>query len=416
MANTEHIKLLLYEGPGFGWNGWRKENPQITPDFRGADLSGKNLSGARTHEHGSTVYTMMDLSGADLRESNLSKTDLRGANLTSAQLDDADLTEAFLGEANFADSSLRKTLFSSATLVSANLSKANLENADLGNASLESADLSSANCSRANLCEANLKQAKLFNTNFSDAKLSRAVLIDADIRESNFRNAILDGADLKHARLIDTNFSAADLSQASIFGISAWGLELGGARQRDIIITKPGEPIITVDNLEVGQFIYMLLNNQKIRDVIDTITSKLVLILGRFTSERKPLLDAIREELRHRNYLPVLFDFEKPVSRDITETVSTLVHIARFVIVDITEARSVPQELASIVPHLPSVPVQPMIQVEASEYTMFEHFTKYPWVLEPYRYTTVETVIASLKNDIIDPPEAKMRELLSIKR
>jgi hypothetical protein len=57
-----------------------------------------------------------------------------------------------------------------------------------------------------------------------------------------------------------------------------------------LIITpenKPG-PEITVDNIEVAQFIYLLLHNQKIRDVIDTITSKVVLILGRFSEKRSP--------------------------------------------------------------------------------------------------------------------------------
>jgi len=54
-----------------------------------------------------------------------------------------------------------------------------------------------------------------------------------------------------------------------------------------LIITPPNEPEITVDNIEVAQFIYLMLYNQKIRDVIDTITSKVVLILGRFTPERK---------------------------------------------------------------------------------------------------------------------------------
>ena len=82
------------------------------------------------------------------------------------------------------------------------------------------------------------------------------------------------------------------------------------------------EPEITVDNLEVAQFIYLLLNNERIRHVIDTITSKAVLILGRFTPERKAVLDALREELRKRDYLPVLFDFDKPASKDLTETVS----------------------------------------------------------------------------------------------
>jgi hypothetical protein len=84
------------------------------------------------------------------------------------------------------------------------------------------------------------------------------------------------------------------------------------------------EPEITVDNIEVAQFIHLLLNNQKIRDVINTITSKAVLILGRFTDERKAVLDALREELRKRNLLPILFDFAIPASRDVTETIKTL--------------------------------------------------------------------------------------------
>ena len=133
-----------------------------------------------------------------------------------------------------------------------------------------------------------------------------------------------------------------------------------------------------MDNLEVAQFIYLLLNNQKIRSVIDTITSKVVLILGRFTPERKVVLDAIRDELRKRDYLPVLFDFEKPASRTSPETVSTLAHMARFVIADITDAKSIPQELMAIVPNMPSVPVQPLLLASQQEYGMFEHFRQLP--------------------------------------
>jgi hypothetical protein len=74
--------------------------------------------------------------------------------------------------------------------------------------------------------------------------------------------------------------------------------------------------------IEVAQFIYLMLNNQQIREVIDTITSKVVLILGRFTDERKAVLEALRDELRKRNYLPVLFDFDKPASRTTDETIT----------------------------------------------------------------------------------------------
>jgi hypothetical protein len=136
------------------------------------------------------------------------------------------------------------------------------------------------------------------------------------------------------------------------------------------------------------------LTNQKIRHVIDTITSKVVLILGRFTPERKALLDAIREELRNRDYLPVLFDFEGPTSRDFTETVATLAHMARFVIADITDAKSIPQELSQIVPNLPSVPVQPLLISGQHEYGMFEHFRRFPWVLEPVIYVDQNQLLA----------------------
>jgi hypothetical protein len=165
------------------------------------------------------------------------------------------------------------------------------------------------------------------------------------------------------------------------------------------------EPTITVDNIEVAQFIYLLLHNEKIRDVIDTVTSKAVLILGRFTDERKAVLDALREELRKRDYLPILFDFSVPATRDITETISLLARMARFVVADITDAKSIPQELAEIVPHLPSVPVQPLLLEGSAEYGMFEHFKRYPWVLKTYRYASSERLIASLGERVIGPAE-----------
>ena len=116
----------------------------------------------------------------------------------------------------------------------------------------------------------------------------------------------------------------------------------------------------------------------------------------------------IRDELRKRNYLPVLFDFEKPSSRDITETVSTLAHMARFVIADITDAKSIPQELMAIVPALPSVPIQPLLLASQHEYGMFEHFKRYPWVLEPYVYEDQDGLLAVLTDKVIGPAEARV--------
>jgi len=181
--------------------------------------------------------------------------------------------------------------------------------------------------------------------------------------------------------------------------------------QRDLVITDSHEPKITVDNLEVAQFIYLLLNNQKLRAVIDSITSKAVLILGRFTEERKVVLDAIREELRKRDYLPIVFDFEQPSRRNLTETVSTLAHMARFVIADITDAKSIPQELQSIIPDLPSLPVQPLILASQYEYAMFKDFRDYPWVLTPYMYNSPADLLSSLDTEVIASATAKAKEI-----
>jgi hypothetical protein len=61
------------------------------------------------------------------------------------------------------------------------------------------------------------------------------------------------------------------------------------------------------------------------------------------------VLDGIREELRRRDWVPILFDFDKPTQRDFTETILTLAGLARFVIADITNPKSSPLELQATV-------------------------------------------------------------------
>jgi hypothetical protein len=50
-----------------------------------------------------------------------------------------------------------------------------------------------------------------------------------------------------------------------------------------------------------------MLENKKNRRVIDALTSKAVLILGRFTKKRKEILDALRDKLTEINYFPIIF-------------------------------------------------------------------------------------------------------------
>jgi hypothetical protein len=247
---------------------------------------------------------------------------------------------------------------------------------------------------------------------WKEVDLSKVNLSNADLSGADLTRADLTGADLVGTRLIETNLENANLSGCRIYGISAWNIKTNQeTKQSDLIITSDAEAKITVDNLEVAQFIYLLLNNQKIRHVIDTITSKVVLILGRFTRERKRVLDAIREELRKHDYIPVLFDFDKPATKDLHETITTLARMSRFVIADITDAKSIPQELVSIVEQLPSLPVQPILKKGHKPWAMFDHIKRYPWVLKLYRYATLDEFIPRLRERVIFPAEIKVMEI-----
>ena len=104
------------------------------------------------------------------------------------------------------------------------------------------------------------------------------------------------------------------------------------------------------------------------------------------------------------------------MTRDLTETVMTLASMARFVIADITDAKSIPQELMAIVPNLPSVAVQPLLLASQREYGMFEHFKRFPWVLETVLYQNQKTLLHSLESTVILPAEQKAKELIATQR
>ncbi len=138
---------------------------------------------------------------------------------------------------------------------------------------------------------------------------------------------------------------------------------------------------------------YLLLDNKKLRDVIDTIGKKTVLILGRFKPyERKAVLDAIREELRRQNYIPIVFDFEKPTSKDFTETIRLLTGMCLFVIADITNPRSSPLELQATVPYF-RIPFVPIIQKGEEPFSMFNDLYGCDRVLDLLEYDSVNSLV-----------------------
>jgi uncharacterized protein YjbI with pentapeptide repeats len=350
MVNQEQLDQLRRGAET--WNQWRREHNDVQIDFGGVHLEGAHLEGA--HLEGAHLHHA-HLRGAFLRGADLRGADLSDAHPEDVDLRDADLRGAFHRGATFIGSNLHGVHLNSANLIGANLSDANLE--------------------------------------------------DADLR----------GVDLERAILVGTTLKRADLTGAAIYGISVWSVQLEDTIQSNLVITNAlkNEPTVTVDNLEVAQFIYLLLNNPKIRDVIDTIAQKAVLILGRFTPERRVVLDALRDKLRQHDYLPIVFDFERPSSKDLTETVCILAHLSKFIILDLTDPSSAAHEAATIIPNT-VVPVQPLlVQDDARyEYAMFRDLQqRHPWVLPTYRYQDANELLKSLQERVIAPAEQKVKEL-----
>ncbi len=303
-------------------------------------------------------------------------------------------------------------------LTGVNLAETYLDGANLSGAKLSKADLSDADLSKAHLCGA---RTHLNEANLRGAILSGAKLCGANLREANLRHSYLDGANLSKASLhgailTDADLTDADLSGCYVYGISAWNVKLSaGTIQQGLIITAPGETEVAVDNIEVAQLFY-LLHNERIRDVIDTVGKKCVLLLGRFTEGRIAVLERLRDELGKRGYLPIVFNFDKPETKDFTETVRLLAVLSKFVIADITNPKSAPLELQATVPEI-MVPFRPIIEEGQKPFSMLQDlWIKHrDWMFEPIHYSSVDALIASLDEKIIRPAEARFVELLKRK-
>ncbi len=295
--------------------------------------------------------------------------DLRGANLNCAQLQGV----------NFRGVNLRGADLNWADLRGSNLRGANLSYTNLSWATLRKADFSCANLTGANLRGANL----------SSADLCSCDLRSCDLREVNLWCAQLSGANLDNA----------DLSDCLIYGIAAWNLKLEGANQSNLVVTPTNEMAVTVDNLEVAQFIGLLLQNHQLGDVINTIKAKIVLIVGDFSGQRQKNLQQVRDLVRQQHYVPVVFDLHKPVGRDLQKKILTVANMSQMIVVDLTDCEKL--SLPKMIPQLSGVPVQVIVQsMNYLEYPEWQS-QEYLGGFQIYAYESTQQAIAYLKAQIL---------------
>ena len=285
-----------------------------------------------------------------------------------------------------------------------------LRSAPLEGFNLSGYDLHDAYLRRAHLNNTHFDGCKLREANLSGAQLQGATFLMAEMAGVNLRGACMMGADLRNADLksailVNTDLRRAKLSGAQVYGISAWEVNLEGAEQQNLIVTRPGQPRVTTDDLEVAQFIYVLLNHQKLRDFFNTTTQRCVLILGRFGGGGLDVLQAIAEKLRSLGFLPIIFDFERPQQRNLTETVMTLAGLSSFVIADLS-GPSVPQELDATVKAL-RIPYIPIIEKGRTVFALVKDFVELDYFFyPPIEFDSIEGLLAQLPDKAIAPAKA----------
>ena len=345
MENKDCIEILR-KGETH-WNEWRIKNPQIMPSLRNVDFSIALSPTYNVFEPPS--FDNYDFSGANFSNAFLRDCSFCNCIFDGATIHFADLVHTYFESCSFRNIGMRVSKIGSATFL---------------NCFFENSDLS--------YCSAQ-------NTAFSGSTLI---------------NTKLD-----YVSFVANDFSNSKIIGCSVYGISTWDLQLDNSEQKDLIITSDAEPTITVDNIELAQFLHLIITNTKLRNAIDTITSKVVLILGNFSEKTKVVLNEIREYLRKYDYIPIIFDFKKPTSRNLTETVMTLANLSKFVVADLSSPRSIPHELSAIIPRLQSVNFYPIINGDESVYGMFEEYNVYPWVAPTAHYNANE--IGKVLSEII---------------
>jgi uncharacterized protein YjbI with pentapeptide repeats len=425
MANAQLLEILS-QGVST-WNRWTQEHVDIRPDLSGArlrdsmlreiDLSGADLSGAD--------LSGADLTDADLHDSDLSSTSFHGATLIRTDLSrsfgpvvdfsHALLRNAVLGESKFAGmtcdgadltgADCQWSLFPNASFVDVRLYRANVSHSYLAGA-----DFSSAKLQGASFYQSNLSLAK-----FPDADLRGTHLVRADLAYADFTRADLRSAHLEQAILMETRLQGAKMAGSHVYGIAVWDVSGEPASQTGLIIRPPEREDsrgIIVDDLEIAQFIYLLTKHQKLRKMLTSVMDRGVLLLGPFEQGGLIRLEAIAERLRSPpfDYLPIIFDFDRPRDRTYTETVKTLVGLSRFVIVDLS-GPSVPKELEATVPDF-KVPFVPIIEKGRQHASMLVDIFENDWVLDPpVEFSSQQELLQDLlPNQIIPWAEARHKQ------
>src|SRR5215471_18240933 len=265
-------------------------------------------------------------------------------------------------------------------------------------------DFSGMNLSGASIYKAfaeglNLRKAVFENTFFEEGDFSRADFSGATFRNTRFNKTILtdakfDGAtfvncNLNRVNLVNASFRVKEITETVVYGIAAWDLKTSDeTKQSKLVIERTydfysdiiqqGKVPMMVDDIELAQLVYYL-SNQKMRDALNILNDRGVLLLGQFKDGGLERLNSMRERLQRKSYMAMIFDFARPDNLSLTETVVTMAGLSKFIVADLSGS-SVPAELQSI-----------LSQIKKPILAVGDAYSLFPDVADQTRVVTIES-------------------------
>lgn len=357
-------------------------------DLAGVALSDLRLSGTYTRLHKADLRDTI-LTRAALHDVNLRKSVWQGAMVIESSFHSCSFREASLTPSSTRGSRFEDCDFAKATVAG------NFDDAAFVDCSLAGHRLRRCSFERTNFKRCSLASAELGSVNLEGATFENCDLREANLRDARLRGATFRGCDLTGAIWAEADIDGAVVERSEIYGMSLWGTRGELADARALRLTKPGqETALEIDGLHIGVFVVSLLDGNGVRELVDGLSSTLVLVLGRFSPEHKQTLNEIRSGLRSLGYSAIVFDTNAPRHRDTSETVSILAKLSRFVIADLTEPKSAPYELQQFVAD-GHTPLQVVTRGEPP-FSMLSDLEKYPWVLPARQFDDGAELMAAL--------------------
>jgi|GEM_PF-5300156 len=370
--------------------------------FANADLRGRDLSNDRFED---CNFSHANLSGATLNRTTFVDCNMRGVNLDAVTAEDVTFDRTNLQYAHLHHVRFARSRFFGGSLQNSNLYKADFTDSELrgvqaGWLHATMSHFESVRVTDTHFNEVQFRSVGLAGGTFHGGTFTASLFHEVKMQQSMWRDV-----DLSRVMLFEVDCHDAVFEFCTIFGLGVCRM-IGTPRIQRHLNAGIGDSKLLVDDLKLGSFLYEIDRDDAVPRLFELLASKLILILGRFLPETKARLDRLHSELRLRDYVPVLVDSELIGTFNATTLVNVVAMCARFVVVDVTNPKTVIAEVDAILKQRP-VPVQPIVLVGEPEPVQFPMARRdgHRQLLPVFEYRDLDDLIEKLDRSVIGPCE-----------